>query len=119
MRILGVKKFKDIEYTFKDCTSDDTSTVITGGTGSMNDTVVFRDSNSGASFVNGDMDKTTFEIKLWEKDVHLTRYQGSCSCFCPTLYSKINLQNTTSVTKFGICLYSPRSTFESFYVVLC
>ncbi|CRL27350.1 unnamed protein product [Penicillium camemberti] len=58
---------KDIEeknqrtYTFKDCTFDGTSMVIIGGAGSMNDTVVFRDSNSRrAFFVNGGMDKETF-----------------------------------------------------------
>lgn len=35
--------------------------VITGGAGSMNDTVIIRNSNSGrAFFVNGGMDKETF-----------------------------------------------------------
>ncbi|CAG8189586.1 unnamed protein product, partial [Penicillium nalgiovense] len=46
-----INKRKQRTYIFKVCTFDGTSMVITGGAGSMNDTTVFRNSNTGRAFL--------------------------------------------------------------------
>ncbi|CAG8136518.1 unnamed protein product [Penicillium nalgiovense] len=56
-----INKRKQRTYIFKDCTFDGTSMVITGGAGSMDDTMVFHNSNTGRTFcVHGGMDTETF-----------------------------------------------------------